>query len=183
MYLALRTTSLRTRVRRSLCAVVVAPWRGPGIWLWSLSLQRTSLVLEPLLQDRVCLYLMEVVTVSEVYSLFHGSLRASERTVPGASTTPKIELPIVRGYHGHCLTNLLVREVWNLFSRVQYIAPVQVVSFQGFLGRFPEEEDAVQPYGSFYNGDGVTMRQQRCLVQGFGGSGFMCGGTRILERF
>ena len=51
--LALRTTSLRIRVRRPLGAVVVAPLRGPGTWLWSLALQRTSLLLEPLLQDRV----------------------------------------------------------------------------------------------------------------------------------
>ena len=31
--LTLRTTSLRSRVRRPLGAVVVAPLRGPGTWL------------------------------------------------------------------------------------------------------------------------------------------------------
>ena len=102
--------------------------------------------------------------------------------MPGASVTPIIELPIVGGYHGHCLTNLLVREVWNLLTRAQYIAPVQVVAFQGFLGRFPDQEDAFQPYGCFYNADGVTMWRPKCLKQDFGGSGFMCGGTRILEQ-
>ena len=149
MDLTLRTTSLRTRVRRSFGAVVVASLRGPGNWLWSLSLQRTSLLLESLLQDRVCPYLVEVVTVSEIYSLFHGKLRASERTVPAASATPTIELPIVRGYHGHRLTNLLVREVLNLLNRAQYSAPVQVVALQVFFGRFLDQKDAVQPYGCF----------------------------------
>ena len=149
MELTLGTTSLRTRVRESLGAVVVAPLKGPWTWLWSLSLQRTSLLLELLLQERVCPYLMEVISLSELYPLLHGELRAIERTVPGASVIPTIELPIVRGYHSHCLINLLVREVWNLLSRAQYIAPVQVVAFQGFLGRFPDQEYAVQPYGCF----------------------------------
>ena len=35
--LALRTTSLRIQLRRPLGAVVVAPSRGPGTWLWSLA--------------------------------------------------------------------------------------------------------------------------------------------------
>ena len=180
--LTLRATSLRTRVRRSLGADVVAALRMPGTWLWSLSMQRTSLLLEPLLQDRVCPYLVKVVTVSEVYPQLHGKLRESERTVPGASATPKIELPIVRGYHCHRLTNLLVREVWNLLSRAQYIAPVQVLAFQGFFGRFRDQEDAFQPYGYFFNGDWINTRRLRRVVQRFGGSGFMCGGTRIVER-
>ena len=180
--LALRITSLRIRVRRPLGAVVVAPLRVPGIWLWSLSLQRTSLLLGPLLQDRFCPYLMEVVTVSEVYSLFHGELGASELIVHGASATPTIELSVVRGYYGHRFAYLFSHEIWNLLSRAQYIAPVQVVAFQGFLVRFPDQEDAVKPYGCFYNADEVTMRRPRCLVHGFGGNGFMCGGNRIVER-
>ena len=126
---------------------------------------------------------MEIVTVVEVYLLLQGEFRASERAVPGASTTQKIELPIVHGYHSHCLTNLLVREVSNLLIRAQYVAPVQAVAFQGFLGLLPNQEDDVQPYGCFYNGDGSSCVQPRCLVQGFGGSGFMCGGTRIVERW
>ena len=154
--LALQNTSLRIRVRRPLGTVRVAPLRGPGTWLWSLSLQRTSPLLEPLLQDWVCPYLIEVVTVSEVYSLFHGELKASEGAMPGAPATPTIELPIVRGYYGHRLAHLLIREIWNILSRAQYIAPVQVVALQGFLGRFPDQEDAFQPDGCFHNRDRVT---------------------------
>ena len=154
--LTLRTTSLRIRVRRLLGAVIVAPLRGSGTWLWSLALQRASLLLEPLFQVRVCPYLVEVVTVSEVYLLLHGELRASEGAMPGAPATPTIELPIVGGYYGHRLTHLIIREIWNLLGWAQYIAPVQVVAFQSFLGRFPDHEDAVQPDGCFHNRDRVT---------------------------
>ena len=112
--LTLRTTSLRNWVRRPLGAVVVAPLGGPGTWLWSPALQCTSLLLEPLFQDRVCPYLIEVVTVSEVYSLLHGELRASEGSMPGAPATPTIELPIVGGYYCHRLVHLLIREIRNL---------------------------------------------------------------------
>ena len=88
--LALRTTSLRSRVRRPLGAVVVAPLKGQETWLWSLALPRTSLLLEPLLHDRVFPNLVKVLAISEVYSLLHGELRASEGTMPRASTTPTI---------------------------------------------------------------------------------------------
>ena len=153
--LALRATSLRIRVRRLLGAVIVAPLSGPGTWLWFLALHRTLLLLEPLFQDRVCPYLIEVVTVSEVYSL-HGELRASGGDMPGAPATTTIELLIVGGYYGYRLAYLRIREIWNLLSRTQYIAPVQVVAFQGFLRRFPDQEDAVQPDGCFHNRDRVT---------------------------
>ena len=52
--------------------------------------------------------------------------------MPGAPATRTIELPIVGAYYGHRLAHLLVREIWNLFGWTQYIAPVQVVAFQGF---------------------------------------------------
>ena len=179
--LALWTTLLCTWVRRTLGAVVFAPLRGPGTWLWSLALQRASLLLKPLFQDRVCPNLMEVIAISEVYSLLHGELRASEGTMPGASATPTIELPIVRGYYGHRLAHLLVREIWNLLGWAQYIAPVQVVAFQGFLGRFPEQEDAVQPDGCFHNRDRVTNWRLVSLLQGFGGEVVVCCGARVVE--
>ena len=64
--------------------------------------------------ERACPYLVQLLTVCEVYSLLHGELRTIELTVPGASKIPTVELPGVRGYHGHSLTYLLTREVWNL---------------------------------------------------------------------
>ena len=88
---------------------------GPG--LESLALQRTSLLLEPLPQNWASPYMVHVVTVSEVYTLLDGEPREIERSVLGASETPTIELPTVRGYYG---PHLLIREVWNLRSRAKY---------------------------------------------------------------
>ena len=105
-------------------AVIVAPLRGRGTCLRSLALQRISLLLEPLFQDRVRTYLLEVVTVREVHPLLNGELRASELTMPRASATQTIKLPIARRYYGHSLTYLLIRESWNLLSRAQSIAPL-----------------------------------------------------------